>query len=287
MGRALWRLPLIALRERRQEPGRPRVPEPMVMDDPGSVDQFHDGGAAVGGMQAVYDLSARALDTLVPEGGRLLDLGVGSGRALGRFLAMRPDVSAAGVDLAPNMLVTARRFLDETGVGARVSLVEGDLTALPDEIKRQHWDAVSCVWSLHHLPRRDTLQAALRQIAEIRDEQGSAIWLLDFHRLRNSDTWRSLTAVLQPDMPPLLRADALASEAAAFAHDELRAELGGAGLGGLEPGLARPIPWLQAFWCHGRAQAARRPALVQSEPLRGRARLDAMLLVRGFSRLPA
>lgn len=260
----------------------------MVMDDPGSVSQFHEGGAAVGGMLAVYDLSARALDALVPEGGRLLDLGVGSGRALGRFLAMRPDVSAAGVDLAPNMLVTARRFLDETGVGPRVSLVEGDLTALPDEIKRQRWDAVSCVWSLHHLPNRDTLGAALRQIAEIRDEQDSAIWLLDFHRLRNSDTWQSLTGVLQPDMPPLLRADALASEAAAFTHDELRAELGGgAGLGDFEAGLARPIPWLQAFWCHGQAQAARRPAPVQSNPLRGRARLDALLLVRGFSRLPA
>jgi tRNA (cmo5U34)-methyltransferase len=47
----------------------------MVMDDPESVAQFHEGGVSNPGQQAVYDFSARALDALVPQGGRLLDLG--------------------------------------------------------------------------------------------------------------------------------------------------------------------------------------------------------------------
>jgi SAM-dependent methyltransferase len=258
----------------------------MAMDQSDSVVQFHAGGATVGGMLSVYDLNARALNKLVPDGGRLLDLGVGPGRALHRFLTARPDVIATGVDLAPNMLATAREFLDAEGVGQRVSLVEADLTALPNEVTRETWDAVSCVWTLHHLPDTETLRAALRQIAQIRDSHGSAVWLLDFQRLRNPDTFRSIVKVVQRDMPPMLRADGIASEAAAFTRDELRTELAASGLGDLESGIARPIPFLQAFWSRGRAydgEASKRASL---EPLRGEARIDAMIIVRGFSRLP-
>lgn len=286
MARPLWRLAPIALRERVHGSDRPRVPEPMVMDQPESVEQFHAGGATVGAMLAVYDLSARALDILVPEGGRLLDLGVGSGRALHRFLAMRPDVTATAVDLAPNMLETARRFLDGNGVGRRVSLVEADMTALPEEVTGERWDAVSCVWALHHLPDRDALRAALSQVAAIRGGCASAVWLLDFQRLHRVETMREIIAVLQAEMPPALYADGVASEAAGFTRDELRTDLVVGGLGDLESGLARPIPWLQASWCDGRTGSRRVASHRPTEPLRGTARVDAMLLRAGFSRLP-
>jgi cyclopropane fatty-acyl-phospholipid synthase-like methyltransferase len=96
----------------------------MVMDDPESVAQFHEGGASNPGQQAVYDFSARALDALVPQGGRLLDLGVGSGRALSALLHRRPDVEATAVDLAPNMLATARELFVAEGHADRVELFE-------------------------------------------------------------------------------------------------------------------------------------------------------------------
>jgi SAM-dependent methyltransferase len=279
-------MPLIAVTERRHPPGRTRVPEPMVMDGTDSVAQFHEGGATSPGMLAVYDLNARVLDALVPEGGRLLDLGVGSGRALHRFLAMRPDVTATGVDLAPNMLDHARRLFDANGSAERVTLVEADLTALPDELADQPWDAISCVWALHHLPDADALRAALREIAQIRDGSQCAVWLLDFQRLRDPDTMRSVMAVLQPGMPPVLHADGVASEAAAFSHEEFRAELGAAGLRDLEAGISRPIPWLQAFWSHPRRDEVRAGARRHPGRLPGPARGDAVVLRRGFSKLP-
>lgn len=239
----------------------------------------------MGAMQAVYDLNARALHALVPEGGRLLDLGVGSGRALQRFLAARPDIVATAVDLAPNMLATARRFLDDSGVGHRVTLVEGDMTALPGHVTSEKWDAISCVWTLHHLPDRDVLRAALRQMAEIRDRDGSAAWLLDFHRLQNPHTFRAVVDVLERSVPPFLLADGLASEAAAFSHDELRSELAAAGFSGLESRVARPIRFLQAFWCYGNTRG---PSVAVRLPgsLGGSARVEAMMIRRGFSRLP-
>jgi tRNA (cmo5U34)-methyltransferase len=112
----------------------------MVMDDPESVAQFHEGGASNPGQQAVYDFSARALDALVPQGGRLLDLGVGSGRALSALLHRRPDVEATAVDLAPNMLATARELFVAEGHADRVELFEADITALPDRLATADWD---------------------------------------------------------------------------------------------------------------------------------------------------
>jgi tRNA (cmo5U34)-methyltransferase len=132
--RPLWRIPLIVARERRHPAGRERIPEPMVMDDVESVAQFHEGGASNPGQIAVYDFSARALDALLPENARLLDLGVGSGRALTALLRRRPDIQATAVDLAPNMLATARTLLVAEGLADRVELVEADITALPDRL---------------------------------------------------------------------------------------------------------------------------------------------------------
>jgi tRNA (cmo5U34)-methyltransferase len=274
----------IALRERRYPQGRLRTPEPMAMDEPESVEQFHAGGAEAAGMQAVYDLNARALDSLVPRDGRLLDLGTGSGRALAGFLATRPDVRATCVDLAPNMLAEARRFLRAEGLGERVSLVEADLTALPRHVNDERWDAISCVWALHHLPDLGKLRAALGSIARLRERGGGAIWLFDFQRLRNPATMGAMLDVLEPDAPPVLRADALASEAAAFTQEELGAELAAAELGDLESGLARPIPWVQAFWGHPRSRTPREPT--RRRPLSGKAGEEAENLRRNFSRLP-
>jgi tRNA (cmo5U34)-methyltransferase len=194
--RPLWRIPLIVARERRHPAGRERIPEPMVMDDVESVAQFHEGGASNPGQIAVYDFSARALDALLPENARLLDLGVGSGRALTALLRRRPDIKATAVDLAPNMLATARTLLVAEGLADRVELVEADITALPDRLADSDWDGVSCVWTLHQLPDFDVMRGALRQISALRRSTGAAVWIFDFQRLndrprsrRSSPVW--------------------------------------------------------------------------------------------------
>lgn len=256
------------------------------MNEPESVAQFHAGGAKSSGMLAVYDFSARALNALLPPGSRLLDLGVGSGRALGHIARLRPDLHVTAVDLAPNMLATASELLESEGLQGRIELVEADMTALPDPIVEAPWDGISCVWTLHQLPDFEVLRGALRQIAALRERTGAAVWIFDFQRLRNPDTFPAILDTLDPAMNPVLRGDGVASEAAAFTHEELSAELEAAGLRGMRRGHARPLAWTQAFWAP-RADGERGGSEdFRPDRLPSRARGDAVVLRTGFSAKP-
>jgi SAM-dependent methyltransferase len=258
----------------------------MVMDDPDAVAHFHAGGAANPGMQAVYDFGARALDTLLPSGGRLLDLGVGSGRALSAVLCRRPDIQATAVDLSPNMLATAEGLFRAEGLDAHVDLVRADIAALPDELVNARWDAVSCMWTLHQLPDLEVLRAALRQIADLRQRHGAAVWISDFQRLRDPTACPSMLLCFDPDSPVLLQKDAIASEAAAFTGEELSVELAANGLGGMSSGHARPLPYLQAYWLPSTAGTLNTTAGRSAGSLQGSPRREAAILRYGFTVRP-
>jgi tRNA (cmo5U34)-methyltransferase len=257
----------------------------MVMDDPESVAEFHAAGASNPGIRAVYDFGARALDALLPRGGRLLDLGVGSGRALAAVLRRRPDLEVTAVDLASNMLATAQKLIRAEGFGQRVELVQADIATLPDRLAMGAWDGVSCMWTLHQLPDFESLRAALRQIADVRRHCGTAIWISDFQRLRNPSTAAAMLRCVDPSITAVAYQDAIASEAAAFTHAELSSELAATGLGDMKCGFARPLPYLQAYWMPG-AGAKASASLGSQPPLPGPARRDAALLRWGFTAKP-
>ncbi len=72
----------------------------------------------------------------LPRGGRVLDLGTGSGCILVSILAERPDARGVGVDLSRAALEVARRNVERHGVGARTELVNGS------------WDAAAGVFDV-------------------------------------------------------------------------------------------------------------------------------------------
>lgn len=61
----------------------------------------------------------------VPAGGRLLDLGTGTGAIAISVLANRPDVTAVATDLSAEALVAARVNAARHGVAARLALLHG------------------------------------------------------------------------------------------------------------------------------------------------------------------
>jgi S-adenosylmethionine-diacylgycerolhomoserine-N-methlytransferase len=86
-----------------------------------------------------YDLTRKPYllgrDTLirnlaVPEGGTVLEIGCGTARNLVCIARAYPSARCFGVDISAAMLKTARTTIDRNGLGARVSLAQGDATAL-------------------------------------------------------------------------------------------------------------------------------------------------------------
>ena len=234
----------------------------------------------------MYDLCARALDALLPPGGHLFDLGVGSGRALSAVLRRRPDVRATAVDLAPNMLSTARELFDAEGLGERVELLQADITALPGRISAGPWDVISCMWTLHQLPDFELLRGALRQIAALQRRSAAAVWISDFQRLRDPSAGPDMLLIAEPASPAVLRQDAIASEAAAFTIAELSKELAAAGLQGMHCGHSTPLPYLQAHWMFGVRGKMNALRGTRDAQLDGRARRESALLRWGFTAKP-
>ena len=242
----------LAVRDRLARPGRRRVPEPMVMDDAEGVRAFHESAPTV--QMPTYEFNASMMSRLLPLDGTVLDLGSGSGQLAAHLAAGRPDVTITCVDLSEEMLDTGRAMAAARGLDRRLSFAAGDITALDDELVSSP-DLVCCNWTLHQLPDRDTVIAALREIRRIREMHGSATWIFDFARLRRSETMPAMWDIVVPDGDRRLRVDAVASEAAAWTIEEMRDMLVEAGLAGLSCSRHRAGGLYQAWWASGQPRA--------------------------------
>ncbi len=67
---------------------------------------------------------------VLPQGGTLLDIGVGSGAIALAIAHERPDLHIEGIDLSPAALAIAAENAQRLGLAARVALRQGDLFAL-------------------------------------------------------------------------------------------------------------------------------------------------------------
>jgi release factor glutamine methyltransferase len=72
--------------------------------------------------ELLVDLAIKAL----PEGGRLLDLGTGTGCIPIAILVNRPDASGLATDLSPDALAMARDNTERNGVADRLRFAQGD-----------------------------------------------------------------------------------------------------------------------------------------------------------------
>jgi len=126
--------------------------------------------AAFDRQAAVYDTGvqgshARALyPYLLREigrawGGRVLDVGCGTGALLEQVLSEDPRRQVTGLDLSANMLDRARKRL-----GDRAVLVQGDSEHLP--FPDRSFDIVVCCDSFHHYPNPGAVLAEIARVLE-------------------------------------------------------------------------------------------------------------------------
>jgi tRNA (cmo5U34)-methyltransferase len=248
--------PLIVAREKLARGERPRVPEPMVMDEPQGVQEYDAIGGSV--QAGIHHFVALGISRLLPRGGRLLDLGCGSGRLLTRLARGRPDARLVGLDLSEPMLETGRQLCEREGVSDRVDLRRGDITTFDGDLT-EAFDVVSCNYTLHQLPSEELAQSCLDAIARFRSRAGCAVWIFDFARLRHPRSFPAFASIV--NWPgAVVHHDAIASEQAGFTVEELTAMLERADLRDLDCFRARPL---------GEYQVHRAPAPGHASPFTG------------------
>lgn len=281
--RALPLVPFYLAREAVAAP-RERKLEPMVLEEPGLVAEFHE----IAGVNFIplYQMCALALSHLTPEGGTVLDLGCGSGRFLAHLSRRRPDLKIVGLDLSEPMLASGREMLAREGLEGRVELRRGDITDFLD-LAPERVDVVSTVRALHHLPSTEVLTRCLEQIASLRASTGCAVWVFDRARFKHPKSLRAFmsTLTLTP-LPPSLRANALASDGAAFTFADLAEACERAGLGDLHQQRLRVWRNFQAHWAPRRDGFPHGHAQWQEVPLPPDRRLDTRVILSLFPGIP-
>ncbi len=100
-----------------------------------------------------------------PAGGRVLEIGTGTGNVLARMGRARPDVELIGIDPDPAALDRARAKLP-----AAVRLERGYADALP--LPDAHVDRVLSAFMFHHLPPEEQ-RGALREVRRVLRPGGS------------------------------------------------------------------------------------------------------------------
>jgi ubiquinone/menaquinone biosynthesis C-methylase UbiE len=108
------------------------------------VEVLFGGGAAAMRRQALVPLKSALAGC---PGGRLVDIGCGTGRFLREIKTNYPRLHVAGIDLSPHYLALARRSLASW---SRVRLIEGAAEAMP--FADHEFDAAIAIYLFHELP---------------------------------------------------------------------------------------------------------------------------------------
>ncbi len=113
-------------------------------------------------------------------GGRVLDVGCGTGSLAVRIARLHPSVDVVGLDPDPKALARARRKALSASVAVRLDRGYADALPHPDA----SFDRVLSSFMFHHL-RGEEKAAMLREARRVL-KPGAALLLLDFTRLLGS-----------------------------------------------------------------------------------------------------
>ena len=114
----------------------------------------------------------------VPPGGRVLEVGCGTGRNLVTLARRYPHATAVGVDISEAMLETATRQIARRNLAGRLSVRAGDASAL-DQLDLGQFDRVVFSYTLSMMP---VWQQALEQ-GFARLAPGGSVHVVDFGSL--------------------------------------------------------------------------------------------------------
>lgn len=126
-------------------------------------------------------------------GGRVLDVGCGTGRLLQDIQQRNASTELFGIDISDAMLALAREK-----IGATATLITADLTQLP--FADSYFDAIVSSSVLHYLENQ---QQGIAEMARVLRPGGSIVitdWCKDFLSMRVLDQWLVVTGKVSGNM---------------------------------------------------------------------------------------
>lgn len=214
--------------------GIPRQPEPEFMDNAAEAEayaraDFADVNRAfVERLLEQVDPSARVV---------ALDLGTGPGDIPLRVVHERPGWRVVAVDASPSMLGYGQQAVERAGKTGSIAFVLADAKALP--LRSQAFDVILSNSILHHITDVDRFWRELGRVGK----PGATVLLRDLARSASPAAARHIVQQYAEHESALLRAEFYRSLVSAYTPEEVRAQLGRAGLAALEVAMVSDRHW--------------------------------------------
>ena len=197
----------------------PRVLEPEVMDEEAQCLAYAQADFSREN-QTFVDLFRQYFPDLTS--GHVLDLGCGPADIPIRFVRALPGCRVTGIDASPTMIRLGETAVRDMGLADRIALqcakVQGLASsgAIPDQA-----DAIMSNSLLHHLPNPLAFWFEVKRLAK----PGSPVLVMDLLRPDSPETAHAIVDRYAADAPAILKRDFYNSLLAAFADDEVAAQL--------------------------------------------------------------
>jgi trans-aconitate methyltransferase len=202
-----------------------RTPEPELMLDEAQARAYASADFEAPHRRGIELLLEKLAG--LPARGRALDLGCGPGDMTLRLARALPGWHIDALDGSPAMLALARAAAVRAGLQSRLTHREAFLPR--GEPPRPPYDLLFSNSLLHHLARPEALWSVLRRWGRAH----AAVFVMDLLRPASDAAVRDLVERYAAGEPELLRRDFANSLRAAYRPDEIRAQLGAAGLAAL------------------------------------------------------